>query len=97
MTRIAHAPGLITGRAVSGPDEWEGKHSLAAHLIKTCIPDIASARVEEGTRGRPVDSIYVMVKAEGEHDSKKRLTRTIEILLKNVLNLIIDYRVVSIR
>lgn len=96
-TDLVNAPGVPNDRPVTGLAKWEGKHELAEELIK-CIPGVKTACVQKGSRGRPIDSIRVTVD-HGVHPEEKHklLVKTIEVLLSNVLNLIVDFRTIVIR
>lgn len=94
---VVTAPGVIPNRPISTTADWAGKHRDAEQAIRNHIPGLHAVSITEGTRGRPVDSIFILVNPDSQSKSKKKLTRKIEGLLKTLFGLIVDYRVISIQ
>lgn len=85
--------GITTPSNVSSAVEWEGKHQIVEQALSQ-IDGVTSATIKPGTRGRPVDAIYIIAQPGNK---PKHIVSAVEVVLKNLFNLLIDYRVVSIR
>jgi hypothetical protein len=83
-----------SAKVISSAEEWTAsKREEAVRLIAT-VEGVRSVSIVPGSCGRPLDGIYVLVE---DDVIPKILVRTIEVLLLNVMNLTIDYRIVAVR